>query len=288
MRTVLEGLRPGTYRYLALTHELLLLPDPHAGSDPPAGSEACGRVRMRDVPAAACFEERFAADAPVCYVWSCIPCRGEWRYGSKSHKAMPVDAGHICQNLYLTAGSIGCGACAVAGYDQDRIDAMLGLDGVDEYVVYLAPVGKVGGTNPFSLRKRVCNGSSLYEWEIVHREGVEGERSIEIGAAPLIRGVVADVTAGVPVGSIATRFHHSVARLVAQVCQTLRDESGLNEVALSGGVWQNVTLLSATLAALEEAGFTVYTHRLVPPNDGGLALGQAAVAHWRVDQDPRP
>ena len=160
-----EGLRPGIYRYLALTHELLQCDPP---ADPPAGSETCGRVTgseacgrvrdseafgkvsVRDKLAAACFGESFAGDAPVCFIWSCIPYRGEWKYGSKSHKAMLVDAGHICQNLYLAAGSIGCGTCAIAGYDQDKIDALLGLDGHDEYVVYLAPVGKVEGTNPFS------------------------------------------------------------------------------------------------------------------------------------------
>ena len=139
-----EGLRPGIYRYLALTHELLQCDNLPESSNPPAGSEACGRVSVRDELAAACFGESFAADAPVCFIWSCIPYRGEWKYGSKSHKAMLVDAGHICQNLYLAAGSIGCGTCAIAGYDQDKIDAMLGLDGHDEYVVYLAPVGKIG------------------------------------------------------------------------------------------------------------------------------------------------
>jgi SagB-type dehydrogenase family enzyme len=57
---------------------------------------------------------------------------------------MLLDAGHICQNLYLAAGSIGCGTCAIAGYDQDKIDALLKLDGDHEFVVYLAPVGKIG------------------------------------------------------------------------------------------------------------------------------------------------
>jgi hydrogenase maturation protein HypF len=89
-----------------------------------------------------------------------------------------------------------------------------------------------------------------------------------------------DVRVGVAVGRIAARFHNGVARMVSDVCRRLRDERGLNEVVLSGGVWQNVTLLRQTLALLVGDGFKVYTHSLVPPNDGGLALGQAVVAHF--------
>jgi hydrogenase maturation protein HypF len=100
--------------------------------------------------------------------------------------------------------------------------------------------------------------------------------------APVIRAVVADVQAGVPVPVIAARFHNAVADLVCAVCVRLRQETGLNEVALSGGVWQNVTLLGKTLDRLAAAGFVVYTHRRVPPNDGGLSLGQAVIANAGV------
>ncbi len=73
--------------------------------------------------------------------------------------------------------------------------------------------------------------------------------------------------------------------MVGDTCRQLREAHGLNEVVLSGGVWQNVTLLQRTLALLEADGFTVYTHRLVPANDGGLALGQAAVAAFLTTND---
>jgi hydrogenase maturation protein HypF len=66
--------------------------------------------------------------------------------------------------------------------------------------------------------------------------------------------------------------------MIRDTCVRLREETGLNEVALSGGVFQNVTLLTNVVPLLREAGFTVYTHRLVPPNDGGLSLGQAMIA----------
>jgi hydrogenase maturation protein HypF len=73
-------------------------------------------------------------------------------------------------------------------------------------------------------------------------------------------------------------FHNGLAQLVLELCEKIRRERGLQEVALSGGVWQNVTLLHKTLDRLRSAKFTVYVHRLVPPNDGGLALGQAIIA----------
>jgi hydrogenase maturation protein HypF len=105
----------------------------------------------------------------------------------------------------------------------------------------------------------------------------DGSRIIE--TAPLIRSAVEDVRAGVPASIISARFHNSLAAMVCEVCVAIRDERSLNEVALSGGVWQNVTLLRKTLDLLRDEGFTVYTHRSVPPNDGGLALGQAIIAN---------
>jgi hydrogenase maturation protein HypF len=94
----------------------------------------------------------------------------------------------------------------------------------------------------------------------------------------VIRSVATDVQSNVPVPLISTRFHNGLAQLVLEMCETIRRRRGLREVALSGGVWQNVTLLQKTLYRLRAADFAVYIHHLVPPNDGGLALGQAAVA----------
>jgi hydrogenase maturation protein HypF len=99
-----------------------------------------------------------------------------------------------------------------------------------------------------------------------------------VDPSPMIRAVVADLRAGASVSGIAARFHNAVAQLVRDVCHVARERFGVSEVALSGGVWQNMTLLAKSMALLDEEGCTVYTHSLVPPNDGGLALGQAAVA----------
>jgi hydrogenase maturation protein HypF len=99
-----------------------------------------------------------------------------------------------------------------------------------------------------------------------------------IDSAPLIRAVVSDVKSGVPSGFIAAKFHNGMAAMIRDVCVRLREESDLNEVVLSGGVFQNVALLERVLPLLRVSGFTVYTHHLVPPNDGGLSLGQAMIA----------
>jgi hydrogenase maturation protein HypF len=125
-------------------------------------------------------------------------------------------------------------------------------------------------------------GQAAIELEAIADPSESGAYAFEIGetigAAPLIRSIVADYRAGVDRSIIAARFHNSVARMIHTVCVNLRARHGLNQVALSGGVFQNVTLLSKTLELLRAADFEVFTHRYVPPNDGGLALGQAVVA----------
>jgi hydrogenase maturation protein HypF len=97
----------------------------------------------------------------------------------------------------------------------------------------------------------------------------------------LVRAVTDDVTTGVPVPTVAARFHHGLAAAVVAGCELAREVSGTATVALSGGVWQNMLLLTTVVDALERAGFRVLTHSRVPTNDGGISLGQAAVAAAR-------
>jgi hydrogenase maturation protein HypF len=103
----------------------------------------------------------------------------------------------------------------------------------------------------------------------------------EIDAAPVLRAIVDDMRRGCATGPIASGFHSAVAELIADIADRLRGATGIERVALSGGVFQNVLLLRLARAALEARGLRVLTHRLVPPNDAGLALGQVAVAGWR-------
>ncbi|MGH3774485.1 MAG: carbamoyltransferase HypF [Pseudonocardiaceae bacterium] len=102
--------------------------------------------------------------------------------------------------------------------------------------------------------------------------------ALHLHGADLVRAVVADLRAGVPREVIATRFHHGVADAIVRVCLMLREATGVGAAALSGGVFQNVLLLERTVAGLERAGFRVLTHSRVPPNDGGISLGQVAIA----------
>ncbi len=102
---------------------------------------------------------------------------------------------------------------------------------------------------------------------------------IQLGATWM--GILEDLRDGVPVGVIALRFHHTVARMVAEMCRRVAEETGLERVALSGGCFQNRLLVARTTESLEEAGLEVFTHRQVPCNDGGVSLGQATVANFQ-------
>jgi hydrogenase maturation protein HypF len=98
----------------------------------------------------------------------------------------------------------------------------------------------------------------------------------------VLEALIKDVMAGVHVSKISACFHNGLAELVRDAAVELKIKLGINEVALSGGVWQNITLLRRTLTLLQDEGFVVYTHRDVPTNDGGLSLGQAVIAASRI------
>lgn len=123
-----EGLQPGLYRYLPAEHELL---------------EQRVEPKMLGEIAAAAFGQSFLAQAAVVFIWTTIPYRMEWRYAAAAHRVIAIDAGHVGQNLYLACEAIGAGTCAVAAYDQQEMDRLLGVDGREEFTIYMAPVGKV-------------------------------------------------------------------------------------------------------------------------------------------------
>ena len=122
----IEGLSPALYRYAPFDHTLCRIREGAGLSD-----------RIRE----GLMGQDFGAAAR--FVWTSVPYRMEWRYGPVSHKLIALDAGHVCQNLYLACESIGCGACAVGAYDQDLLDEAIGVDGRDELSVYAALVGKL-------------------------------------------------------------------------------------------------------------------------------------------------
>jgi hydrogenase maturation protein HypF len=95
----------------------------------------------------------------------------------------------------------------------------------------------------------------------------------------LLATIISDVRAKKSSEMIAARFHRTVAEMALQMCRKARTSTGLHDVALSGGVWQNRILLELVRHRLNQEGFVVYFHRQVPTNDGGLALGQAVIAN---------
>ena len=123
------SLERGVYRYLPLDHALVL--------EAPAGGDFTARQHE------AVLMQTFVTKAPVVLVWATIPYRMEWRYMEAAHRVIALDAGHVCQNLYLAVQAVDCGTCAVAAFHQKALDELLGVDGEDEFALYLAPVGKV-------------------------------------------------------------------------------------------------------------------------------------------------
>lgn len=122
-----EGIPSGLYRYLPFEGKLLQL----------RVEEGIGQRAAQ-----ACLNQHFVARAAVTLFWTAIPARMEWRYGAASHKVIALDAGHVCENLYLAATAMGIGTCAIAAYQQQACDELLAIDGRDEFTVYIAPLGK--------------------------------------------------------------------------------------------------------------------------------------------------
>ena len=124
----IAGLKQGIYRYLPVEHQLLLISQP---------------ADLSSLVSEAALGQEFAGKSAVTFIWTAIPYRMEWRYDLAAHKVIALDAGHVCQNLYTSCEAIHAGTCAVAAYHQDLMDALLGIDGTEEFTIYLAPVGRV-------------------------------------------------------------------------------------------------------------------------------------------------
>jgi SagB-type dehydrogenase family enzyme len=90
----------------------------------------------------ACFDQQFILRGGVVFIWTAVSYRTTWRYGKRGNRDLHLDAGHVCQNLYLAAEATGCGTCAIAAFDDDDMNAILGINGSDQFVIYLATVGK--------------------------------------------------------------------------------------------------------------------------------------------------
>ncbi len=122
-----EGLAPGLYRYIALRHALYRIEAP---------GTICADVTH------ACYDQGQVSQSAVTFLWAAVTERMTWRYVERGFRYLLLDAGHVCQNLYLAAEAINAGVCAIAAYDDDALNPLLELDGAGAWVVYLASVGK--------------------------------------------------------------------------------------------------------------------------------------------------
>jgi SagB-type dehydrogenase family enzyme len=131
------GLSPGLYRFLALDHAL-------------RGENLDPDVADRLVEA--CLGQKFVKHCAVTFVWVAEVHRMTYRYGERGYRYLHLDAGHVCQNLYLAAEAIECGACAIAAFEDDEVNRVLGLDGESRFAIYLGTVGRkaprAGETRP--------------------------------------------------------------------------------------------------------------------------------------------
>ncbi len=122
-----QGLQPGLYRYIALQHSLL-----------PVNLQA----DIEPAITAACFNQKQVPTSAVTFLWAAVTERMTWRYVERGYRYLLLDAGHVCQNLYLAAEPLDCGVCAIAAYDDEAANQALGLDGDNIFVIYAASLGK--------------------------------------------------------------------------------------------------------------------------------------------------
>jgi len=122
-----SGLETGLYRYVAFSHRLLFM---DTGQD------------IANLLTKACLNQSIVKDSAVTFIWSCVIYRMAWRYSERAYRLVHLDAGHVCQNLYLAGEQLGCGVCAIGAFDDELIAELIKIDGVEEFVIYCAAVGK--------------------------------------------------------------------------------------------------------------------------------------------------
>ena len=122
-----EGIAPGLYRYLSLEHQLGVLKK---------DSSTVNKI------VSASLDQDFIRDSAVTFIWAAVIYRMSWRYQERGYRYIFLDAGHVAQNLYLSAESINCGVCVIGAFDDDEINNVLDLDGQKQFVIYMAAVGK--------------------------------------------------------------------------------------------------------------------------------------------------
>ncbi len=122
-----EGLTPGLYRYLSIEHKL---------------QEVNLNENIAEMITKTCLDQRFMLKAAIALVLTAVRYRMMWRYTARGYRYMHLDAGHVIQNLYLCAETINSGVCAIAAFDDDKLNEALGVDGIEQFAVYVGVLGK--------------------------------------------------------------------------------------------------------------------------------------------------
>lgn len=201
------------------------------------------------------------------------------RCGLPADERLPSVAHCPSAELKILAQQIAVGLNCVDTSSAGRLfDAVASLAGVRHEVSYEAQAAmELEALAAHAINDEAADAASLgYEFELT-----DGEPLV-IGYQSLLQAVCRDAIAGVGPAPIAGRFHAAVADMIVGVCQRLQQSTGFDAVGLTGGVFQNVLLAELTEARLCDAGFHVLSHHLVPPNDGGIALGQAIIAQAQL------
>jgi SagB-type dehydrogenase family enzyme len=122
-----DGLEQGLYRFAAIEHSLIAISH---------------EADLSQRAALACAKQEHVLKSAITFFWVAVVERMTWRYMQRSYRYLHLDAGHVCQNLYLAAEGLGCGVCAIAAFDDDAVNQFLGVDGETQFVIYAASLGK--------------------------------------------------------------------------------------------------------------------------------------------------
>lgn len=127
LATRVSGVPAGLYRFLAIEHAL---------------QEVDAAIDVGERLVASCLGQGFVGTGAAAFFWTAVAEQMTWRYGERGYRYLFLDVGHVCQSLYLAAESIGCGACAIAAFDDESLNAALGIDGEQQFALYVAAVGR--------------------------------------------------------------------------------------------------------------------------------------------------
>jgi hydrogenase maturation protein HypF len=225
------------------------------------------RANLRYIPLA-------GGDAAVRQPWrSALSCLRE-AFGKDLPDNLPLWASVSTRETDLVLKMLEKGINSVATSSCGRLfDAVASILGVRHEITFEAQAA-------IELEMAAVAGT-----EGVYPFQVEYTDPWQVDVRPMIESVVRELQEGETVGAIAARFHNTLAVMIAEVCRELRRRESLNKVCLSGGTFQNMFLLDGTLAALADYNFEVFLHEKVPPNDGGISLGQAVIANAAIRKE---